>query len=328
MSQSILSNYPGGFANGVTIRGVPIAQTHPGRIWWVSNNTTGLLKGQRGGSDQNKGTFDSPFASLAGAFTAVSADTGSNRGDIVFVKPGHAETVSSATALALNVAGVAIVGLGVGTNRPKFTLDTANTSTIGVSVANVSIQNCQFVANFLSIAACFTLTTAKGFTVQNCAFADTSSVLNFLNIVKSTGAANTIDMLAVADCTWNGLGTTSVNSFILTANDIDSAIIQRNVIKLARTATAAILLTVSAGVLTNLDCGNNRCMSGQTATTGGCLINVGGTTSSGFYYNNYTQVGAAGGDVTVTTTVGLGAFNNYHTDATGASGFLIPTADS
>ncbi len=41
---------------------------------------------------------------------------------------------------------------------------------------------------------------------------------------------------------WNGLGTTSVNSFILTANDIDNATINGNEVTLARTATAPALM--------------------------------------------------------------------------------------
>jgi hypothetical protein len=317
------SNYPNGFSGGVSIRNVPIMQTNPGLVFWVSNNTTGLLAGQRGGSDGNRGTFDAPFATLNYAMTQCVA----NRGDIIFIKPGHAETITAAGTIALANAGVAIVGLGYGSARPTFTYTTANTASIAVSAANISIQNCVFTANFLSIAAAFTLTTAKNFTVQGCTFNETSSVLNFLNCVKSTGAANTVDGLTVTDSQWLGLGTTSVNSFVLTANTIDALTLQRNTVILNRTATAAILCTVSAGILTNLDAGYNKCMSGQTATTGGCLINVGGTTSTGVYYNNYTQVGAAGGDVTVTTTVGLGAFENRHTDATGASGFVIPAAD-
>lgn len=327
MSQSIMSNYPAGFANGVTVRGVPLVQTHPGRAFWVSNNATGLLVGQRGGSDQNRGTFDSPFATLAGAIAAVSAFTGSNRGDIIFIKPGHAETISAAGGIALNVAGIAIVGLGSGSNRPKFTLNTANTATIAVSADNISIQNCQFVANFLSIATCFALTTAKNFTVQNCTFADTSSVLNFLNIVKSTGIANTVDGLSVTDCAWNGLGTTSVNSFILTANDIDSAVISRNVVKLARTATAAILMTVTAGVLTNLVSVGNVCISQQVADTGGAFINVGGTTSTGVVALNYLG-DLSTTDLFMTTSVGVTFFDNKKTGVISASGYLLPAADS
>jgi hypothetical protein len=50
---------------------------------------------------------------------------------------------------------------------------------------------------------------------------DTSSVLNFLNIVKSTGAANTVDGLTFNDNVVVNLGVTSNNTTILTANDID-----------------------------------------------------------------------------------------------------------
>jgi hypothetical protein len=318
-----MSNYPNGFPTGVMIRGVPLAQTHPGKVFWLYNGTN-LLSGQRGGSDGNKGTFDSPFSTLSGALAQCVA----GRGDVIFVKPGHAETVSSSTALTMSVAGVAVVGLGTGTSRPKWTIDTANTATINVSAADVSFQNVQIVGNFLSIAAAFTLSTAKNFTLQDVEIRDTSSVLNFLNAIKSTGAANTVDGLTVINCYWKGLGTTSVNSFILTANDIDSAVIKNNTVKLARTATAAALMTVTAGVLTNLDCGYNKTYTKQTASTGGAFINVGGTTSNGFVYNNFQQTLDTTGDLLFTTSVGLAAFDNKITGAVGASGFLIPTADS
>src|SRR5438105_7617486 len=127
-----ISSFPNGFAQGVAIRGVPLTLCNPGKVWWLSNALT-LMRGDRGGSDNNRGTFNSPFSSLAGAMTAISADGGADRGDILVIKPGHAETISSATALTLSVAGVAIVGLGNGSKRPKFTIDTAATATINVS---------------------------------------------------------------------------------------------------------------------------------------------------------------------------------------------------
>lgn len=317
------SNYPNGFAGGVTLRNVPIIQTNPGLVFWVSNNTTGLLAGQRGGSDGNKGTFDSPFATLNYAITQCVA----NRGDIIFIKSGHAESIASATATNFNIAGVAIVGLGYGSARPTFTFTTANTATIPVSKDNISVQNCVFTANFLSIAAPFTLSTAKNFTVQGCTFNETSNVLNFLNIVKSTGAANTVDGLTVTDSNWNGIGTTSVNSFVLSANTVDSMTLQRNVVNTARIADASILLTVTAGVLTNLDCGDNKVQSQQTAATAGTLINVGGTTSTGLVYRNFTQT-LATTDKLYTTTTGLAAFENYVSGVIGASGYIIPARDS
>lgn len=317
-----ISNYPNGFPQGVNIRGVPLTITNPGRVFWLSNATT-LQVGDKGGSDGNKGTFGAPFGTLAYASTQCVA----NRGDIILVKPGHAESITSATACALTIAGVAVIGLGNGSMRPAFTISTANTATFAVSADNISFTNCRFIGNFLSIAACFTLSTAKNFTLQACSFSDASGILNFLNIVKSTGAANTVDGLAVLDCSWNGLGTTSVNSFILSANDIDGAIWLRNRIKLARTATAAIFGTISAGVLTNLVCEDNVAISQQVADTGGAFINVGGTTSTGVVRNNALG-DLSTTDLFMTTNVGLTFFDNKKTGVITASGYLLPAADS
>lgn len=320
---AIRSDFPNGFLNGVTLRGVPIVQSHPGKVFWVSNATT-LLEGQRGGSDGNKGTFNSPFGTLNYAISQCVA----NRGDIIIIKPGHTETVSSATALNFNVAGVAIIGLGSGTNRPKFTLDTANTATIPVSAANMSIQNVQFFANFLSIAACFTVATAAEFTVQGCYFRDTSSILNFLNIVKTTGAANTADGLTFNDNVVINLGVTSNNTTILTANDIDRLTIQRNYLKWAVQNDKAIGVIVTAGVLTNLIATDNMGYRPNTTTAGGSFITVGGTTSTGIVARNLIQTLTTTADLLFTTTVGLAAFDNRVTGVVGASGFLIPAADS
>jgi hypothetical protein len=318
-----LSSFPNGFAQGVLVRGVPIVQTHPGRVFWLSNATTGLAN-QRGGSDGNKGNFNDPYSTLNYAVTQCVA----NRGDVILAKPGHAETISSATAAAMSIAGVAVVGLGVGSNRPKFTLDTANTATIAVSADNVSFQNCQFVANFLSIAACFTLSTAKNFTVENCSFTDTSSVLNFLNIVKSTGAANTVDGLTFNDNTVINLGVTSNNTTILTANDIDRLTMQRNYMKWAVQNDKAIGIIVTAGVLTNLICTDNMGYRPNTTTAGGSLITVGGTTSTGIVARNLVQTLTTTTDLLFTTSVGLAAFENRVTGVVGATGFVIPAVDS
>lgn len=324
MTASPMSVYPGGFANGVSVRGLPIAQTHPGRAFWVSNNTTGLLAGQRGGSDGNKGTFDSPFSTLSYAVTQCVA----NRGDVIYIKPGHAESVIAAGTIALSIAGVAIVGLGVGASRPTFTYTTANTASITVSAANVSIQNCIFTSNFLSVAAAFVLTTAKWFTVQGCLFTDTSSILNFLNCIKSTGAANTIDGLSVTDSQWFGQASTSTNSMVLSADAVNMLTFCRNRICLARTVDTCPGITVTTGIVLNADIGENVINSQQTATTGGSLIKVTGTTSSGSVYRNFVGTLTAAGDVLFTTTVGLWAFENRVAGAIGATGFVIPAADS
>jgi L-asparaginase/Glu-tRNA(Gln) amidotransferase subunit D len=65
-----------------------------------------------------------PAATLDGAIGKTTA----NNGDLILVHPGHSETLSAAAAITCDVAGVTIVGLGTGNNRPTFTLDTATST--------------------------------------------------------------------------------------------------------------------------------------------------------------------------------------------------------
>jgi hypothetical protein len=267
---------------------------------------------------------DTAVATIKAAYALCTA----SQGDTIVVLPGHAESISHATTgLSCTKAGVRIIGLGEGDARPTITFDTANTASIAVSAAGNLFENFTFVANFLSIAAAFTLSTAKGFTVRSCEFRETSAVLNFLNIVKSTGAANTADRLNLQDNVWKGQGTTSVNSFALVADAIDGVILRRNRVTLERTADASILVTQTTGACTNLDCGDNVAISKQTATTSGTLLNV-GASSTGSVYRNFSGTLVTAGDKLFTTTVGLFPYENRVSGVVGATGFTIPAVDS
>src|SRR5665213_1588664 len=81
-------------------------------------------------------------------FTSVKLALASclaSRGDLILVAPGHTETIADATTLALNIAGVTIVGIGSGSLRPTFTFTTAATANIPVSAANITFKNCIFI---------------------------------------------------------------------------------------------------------------------------------------------------------------------------------------
>jgi len=143
-----MSNFPGGFAQGLTVQGMPVLNSYPGRVFWLDSVN---------GSDNNRGTFARPFASLAGALSMMTSPAPTVWNDILMVKPGHYESIFSATALVLKLSGVSVIGLGAGDNRPTFTFDTANTATVSVLASNFTFQNVRFVNNFLNIAAMFTL---------------------------------------------------------------------------------------------------------------------------------------------------------------------------
>lgn len=315
-------NYPNGFTTSVTIREVPVSIAQPGQVYWVYGGSA-ILPGQRGGSNSNRGTFNSPFATIAYAITQCVA----NRGDIIMVKAGHTETVSSATTMLANIAGVAVIGLGTGSLRPNITLNTANTATIPVSADNFAFKNMIFTANFLAIAACFTV-TAKNFAVEDCSFYDTSGVLNFLNIVNASGGANTADGLRFVSNEVINQSTSNGNTTLLLANTVDRLVATDNYIRFPANNDKAILSIVTTGILTNARVLRNMCYRPNTTTAGGSLITVGGATSTGIVALNYVQTLTTTSDLLFTTTVGLAAFDNRVTGVVGASGFLIPAADS
>lgn len=117
----------------------PMPGLFTGQTYYVSNVSTAaaLAPGAIGGSNGNDGKSpQTPFSTLDYAIGQCSA----NRGDVIYVLPGHAETVSTAAFIAIDVAGVSIIGLGRGSLRPTFNF-TATSSTITMSAANCSLSN-------------------------------------------------------------------------------------------------------------------------------------------------------------------------------------------
>ena len=320
------SNYPAGF-NNVTIRGVPITQSHPGQVYWVGDSAASVLPGHIGSSDGNPGTFTAPFSTLDFAIGACTA----GRGDIIFIKPGHTETISSATALNFDVSGVAIVGLGIGTARPTFTFDTANTATIPVSADNMSIQNCSFVGNFLSIAATFTVAAAAYFTVENCSCTDTSAILGFLSFVKTTVSTNS-NYLQISNCFIKSDATTKSTAPIVILNTMTGLTVRGNrVVQTVAQNNVSQLVSHAALVQTGALVEDNivNCLNTDTAT-GAVLISTTAITGSGTARNNTVYALDSAAAIMVTATaVQWGMFNNlYIGDGTSNSGFVLPAIGS
>ena len=318
-----LSNYPSGFSGGIVIRGMPLVQTHPGKVFWVLKAAGAATTGHKTGSDGNDGSFNAPFATLDYAIGRCTA----SRGDVIFVKAGHTETLSTATALAFDIAGVAIVGLGSGSLRPTFTLDTLTTTAIGVSSANVSVQNCIFIANFADIATFFLLTTAKDFAVEKCEFRDTSSVLNAINVIDTNATSNDADGLYFVGNRIISLGTTAATSVF----DIDAAIsrmtVNDNFYVGAVVNNTAAWIDAATFAVTNLEMGRNVTYRINTDTaTGGLLFAGSSVGNTGMVYENYSRHGDVAAAIYVTAGALLGMAENYGTGDADTQGTLIPVA--
>lgn len=114
------------------------------------------------GSDANAGTEpELPKATLAGAVAVAAA------GDAILCQPNHAETI--AVAATLSLAGLTIVGMGLGTARPRFTSNVAG-ALFTITGAYTRILNCYFPASTAATTARVAITTGEASELQGCYF--------------------------------------------------------------------------------------------------------------------------------------------------------------
>ena len=129
-----ISNFPNGFAAGVTIQNMPVLNNYGGDVYWVDSGA---------GSNGNPGTFSQPFSTIDYSVERCTA----NNGDTVMVKPGHTETVIAAAGLAIDVAGITFIGLGNGSDRPTINYTTAVGADMDIDAANTTMVNFLFTGN-------------------------------------------------------------------------------------------------------------------------------------------------------------------------------------
>jgi hypothetical protein len=241
---------------------MPFVSLHGSRFGFDENGL--LFDGQRVSNDErgigktfyvnsaiaaSDGT--SPSTAVATLALALAKCT-ANQGDKVVLMEGHTESIAAATAIT--PAGVRIIGLGKGNKRPTITFTTANTAGFTVAVANVTFENIIFVGNFLSIASCFTLTTAAEFGVERCEFRDTDATHGFLSIITTTVSVNSDGLRFIGNRVQSD-ATTTPGPTIVIANTIDRVTIADNfIVHSTISNNVAALLEHGALVVTHLFC--------------------------------------------------------------------------
>ena len=171
-----VSQYPNGFENGLVLKGVPVEIPHPGKVFWV-NNSTVLPDLGIGGSNGNPGSYLKPFLTVDYAIGKCKA----NRGDVIYVMPGHVEDITAAQGVDFDVAGVKCIGLGYGDKQARFDM-TALAGDVTIDADNVHIYNMNFHANVTSITIGLSiLTLAVGTVIKGCTFdVETTTTDEFL----------------------------------------------------------------------------------------------------------------------------------------------------
>ncbi len=165
-----------------------VSVPHPltGNVFYVGSAVSGATDSGAGGL-----TPERPYATIDFAIGNCT----SNNGDVIFVMPSHAETLTAAGQCVFDVAGVKVIGWGVGTTRPTITFGTATTADVDIDAANVYISGLRFVSDVNSLAVMLDV-NAGNFTVENCDFitSSTKECMCFVDL------ATTVDDFIFRDC--------------------------------------------------------------------------------------------------------------------------------
>ena len=305
-----LSNYPGGFNNGVAIRGMPVLNNYAGNIFWVDSGT---------GSNGNAGTFVKPFATVDYAISRCTA----NNGDQIHVKPGHNEGGVAADLFDLDVAGVSVIGHGRGNSRPMFDFDNAAT-TIGVSAADCYLANVVLRAS-VTIVTTGVLVDGKRFHLDNVSFIEElTGTDEFVNAITTTAVDNSEDGLTVTNCEYR-TDSAGAESFIDVSQAMRDLVVIDNIyISAHATAHAFIGTTTTTDVLTNVTIiGNYHSSRGADhSTTAVCIEGTGD--HSGIIADNRFGTADAAGALLVNTGTTCSMHENYVTADADLSGEILP----
>jgi hypothetical protein len=284
-----------------------------GSVFWVHAGT-----GTNGaGYGRNP---DAPVATLDYAVGLCTA----NKGDVIYLMPGHAENIASATGCVLDVAGVRVVGLGYGTLRPTLTLTTATTATISITAPNCWLENVLVVSNFLDIAAAITVgALADGLTLKNIECRNTSVILGALIQVSIAAACAdvTIDGFKFYEVAAAGL-TAPATNVILCAGAANRFALTNSRIYCFTTAAPVAL---SAAASTDVTLEGIRLLNRET----GAGLGIACHNSTTGLVEDVVTVNLKNGVAGVTGTgLAVGARVNYSNAVNAYAGLFSYTIDS
>lgn len=295
---------PGG---AFTIAGIV---QNPAAIYFV-NSVTGT---DSAGYGQNP---DAPCATLAYALANLVA---ASVGDVVYVMPGHVETIAAAAGIALSKSGVSVIGLGMGNLRPTFTWSAA-ASTWTVAGANALIKNIRCTSTIAAVVKLFSV-TAAGVTFDAVDYFEDGTT-DALQFILTTAAATD---LTVQNCNWyRGTTAASALSQWIVLTGADRAKILNNFLINKGFATSnpinsAVAVVTTAAVGIRIE-GNRFYDSNSTGNVP--ILTIANTTG--------VVTGNLMGTSATTTTISFNscfAFQNFITNEVAKSGAVTPAIDT
>lgn len=261
-------------------------------------------------------TPDKPYATLDYAIGKCTED----KGDIIYLMPGHAESIASATGAAMDVAGVQVIGLGHGSLQPTFTLGTATTATIAVTAANCRIKNIKVVSNIADCAAGITASAdADGLIVEDCLFVDGGLTKELVIGIQLAAAC---DNCVIRRCRFFSNESAQTGGDASAIKLVGESANTRILDNVAYGNYSVACIDASTAAVTNLWVMGNTMVN--TDTDGGLAYSGHASTIGVLAYNAFF-----GTKATTHPIAGINACylaQNFANDAVATSGILDPTA--
>lgn len=285
----------------------------PGNVWFVDSGAAGT--GDTVGHGTNP---DSAFTTLAYAFSSdlVAAD------DVVYVMPGHTETISAAAGIAMDIDGVTVVGLGRGNLRPLFSFS-ATDSTIAISADKVTVRNVQLKSTINELVTFINAAGAEYLTLDAVDVVDGGSAKEALQFILTDADS---DYLEIMNCRHFQITAGASAQLWIALVGCTGSYIHDNtfILKLADAATSSAINADGSTRLTHL-ARNTGHITGYSSGLVSAVIGASGAT--GLHVDSRWYC-----DTTITTTINdcpsMASFEVYCSNDVDKNAILDPVVGS
>ncbi len=200
-------------------------EEHPGNIWIVDSGSSA--------ASDTAGFGKNPDAPCATVDYAVGLAVASNA-DVIYVMPGHNETITAGTSLVIDKIGLAIIGLGRGMNRPILDFDNTAGS-IEMDAASCRLSNIVLRA---SVASCVVAINvdASDCEIDRCHFTFEDTGDEFVTCID----LDAFDRCHIHDNVFDTEEAAGAATEAIRLDETDDSIIERNIFRGTWTNAAII----------------------------------------------------------------------------------------
>jgi hypothetical protein len=242
-------------------------------------------------------------------------------GDVIIALPGHAETISNATSLVPDVAGVSIIAVGVGARRPTITFDNASSEII-ISAASVLFSGFRIrTSGTIDVALAITV-TGDDCVVEDIDMRELSTTSQiivgiFLNVALRAKVLNCNFLGLAGDATVTAIRMTGSTGLEIAGNRLVGNF------QGSADATGPIQSLTTLNV--DIDIHHNR-MENRDGTSEAGIVFV--ATDTGLVWENFIAVPTGDFAQGLINDDAMRQFNNYVVDVAQERGAPIGTASA